>query len=485
MSVALNTKHLSSFISEEEYAAIYPQVEAAHNQLEAKSGPGNDFLGWMYLPRDYDKEEFARIKEAAAKIREDSDVLVVAGIGGSYLGARAVIEAVKGQFHNELENGPKIYFCGNSISPTYLNNIISLCKGKRFSINVISKSGTTTETSLAFRVLRELLEKEMGVEEANKRIYATTDRAKGTLKQLADAQGWPTFVVPDDVGGRYSVLSAVGLLPIAAAGISIDDLMKGAADSMERFSVLSKDNDAYKYAAIRNILYRKGKSIEILECYEPDFTLMNEWYKQLFGESEGKDNKGLFPASCIFSTDLHSMGQFIQEGSRTMFETIVDVKKPAQDLFIDPLEGNFDGLNFLANQNMSVVNRKAMEGTILAHTDGAPILSIECRLLRNGRRSPSPDRRPNPHAQSLPSPPRTRTRSLRRHGPRRSRARRSLLHFPEHQKVRPNQRRLLHQSHQRGKRSPSPGRLFRNRRPHPPKLLRLRQRPRRRPPPPV
>ena len=378
MSVTLNTKHLSSFINEEEYEAIYPQVEAAHNQLEAKTGPGNDFLGWMYLPRDYDKEEFARIKEAAAKIREDSDVLVVAGIGGSYLGARAVIEAVKGQFHNELENGPKIYFCGNSISPTYLNNIISLCKGKRFSINVISKSGTTTETSLAFRVLRELLEKEMGVEEANKRIYATTDRAKGTLKQLADAQGWPTFVVPDDVGGRYSVLSAVGLLPIAAAGISIDDLMKGATDSMERFSVLGKDNDAYKYAAIRNILYRKGKSVEILECYEPDFALMNEWYKQLFGESEGKDNKGLFPASCIFSTDLHSMGQFIQEGSRTMFETIVDVKKPAQDLFIDPLEGNFDGLNFLANQNMSVVNRKAMEGTILAHTDGGvPEVLIE------------------------------------------------------------------------------------------------------------
>ena len=346
MSLALNTKHLSSFINEEEYKAIYPQVEAAHKTLEAKNGPGSDFLGWMYLPRDYDKEEFERIKAAAAKIREDSDVLVVAGIGGSYLGARAVIEAVKGQFHNELENGPKIYFCGNSISPTYLNNIISLCKGKRFSINVISKSGTTTETSLAFRVLRELLEKEMGVEEANKRIYATTDRAKGTLKQLADAQGWPTFVVPDDVGGRYSVLSP--------------------------------DNDAYKYAAIRNILYRKGKAVEILECYEPDFTLMNEWYKQLFGESEGKDNKGLFPASCIFSTDLHSMGQFIQEGARIMFETIVDVKKPAQDLFIDPLEGNFDGLNFLANQNMSVVNRKAMEGTILAHTDGGvPEVLIE------------------------------------------------------------------------------------------------------------
>ena len=228
------------------------------------------------------------------------------------------------------------------------------------------------------RSLRELLEKEMGVEEANKRIYATTDRAKGTLKQLADAQGWPTFVVPDDVGGRYSVLSAVGLLPIAAAGIDIDALMQGAADAMERFSVLSPDNDAYKYAAIRNILYRKGKAVEILECYEPDFTLMNEWYKQLFGESEGKDNKGLFPASCIFSTDLHSMGQFIQEGARIMFETIVDVKKPAQDLFIDPLEGNFDGLNFLANQNMSVVNRKAMEGTILAHTDGGvPEVLIE------------------------------------------------------------------------------------------------------------
>ena len=225
MSLALNTKHLSSFINEEEYKAIYPQVEAAHKTLEAKNGPGSDFLGWMYLPRDYDKEEFARIKAAAKKIREDSDVLVVAGIGGSYLGARAVVEAVKGQFHNELEGGPKIYFCGNSISPTYLNNILDLCKGKRFSINVISKSGTTTETSLAFRVLRELLEKEMGVEEANKRIYATTDRAKGTLKQLADAQGWPTFVVPDDVGGRYSVLSAVGLLPIACCGIDIVKLI--------------------------------------------------------------------------------------------------------------------------------------------------------------------------------------------------------------------------------------------------------------------
>ena len=378
MSVSFNTKHLSSFIKEDEFAAIYPQVAAAHQSLESKTGPGNDFLGWMYLPRDYDKEEFTRIQAAAEKIRSDSDVLVVAGIGGSYLGARAVVEAVKGVYHNELEPGLKVYFCGNSISPTALNDIIALCKGKRFSINVISKSGTTTETSLAFRVLRKLLEDQVGAEEANKRIYATTDRAKGTLKQLADSQGWPTFVVPDDVGGRYSVLSAVGLLPIAAAGIDITELMKGAADAMERFSVLSPDNDAYKYAAARNILSRKGKQIEILECYEPNFALMNEWYKQLFGESEGKDNKGLFPASCIFSTDLHSMGQFIQEGTRNMFETVVNVKTPAKDLYIEELEGNFDGLNFLANQNMSVVNRKAMEGTILAHTDGGvPQLLID------------------------------------------------------------------------------------------------------------
>ena len=376
MSVKYNGKHLAKFIRPEEYDTIFPQVELAHQQLESRSGAGNDFLGWLDLPVNYDKEEFARIKEAAKKIREDSDVLLVAGIGGSYLGARAVVEAVKGLYHNDTEDGLKIYFCGNTISPTYLNDIIKVTKGKRFSINVISKSGTTTETALAFRVLRKLLEDSVGPEEANKRIYATTDRAKGTLKQLADAQGWPTFVVPDDVGGRYSVLTAVGLLPIACAGIDIDALMKGAADAREAYSVCSKDNDAYRYAMTRNILYRKGKAVEILECYEPDFTLMNEWYKQLFGESEGKDNKGLFPASCIFSTDLHSMGQFIQEGARIMFETIVDVKKPAQDLFIDPLEGNFDGLNFLANQNMSVVNRKAMEGTILAHTDGGVPLGL-------------------------------------------------------------------------------------------------------------
>lgn len=382
MSVKYNGKHLAKFIRPEEYDTIFPQVELAHQQLESRSGAGNDFLGWLDLPVNYDKEEFARIKEAAKKIREDSDVLLVAGIGGSYLGARAVVEAVKSLYHNDTEDGLKIYFCGNTISPTYLNDIIKVTKGKRFSINVISKSGTTTETALAFRVLRKLLEDSVGPEEANKRIYATTDRAKGTLKQLADAQGWPTFVVPDDVGGRYSVLTAVGLLPIACAGIDIDALMKGAADAREAYSVCSKDNDAYRYAMTRNILYRKGKVVETLAAFEPDFTMMNEWYKQLFGESEGKDQKGLMPTSCIFSTDLHSMGQFLQDGSRTMFETYVDIKNTREDFYIEPLEGNFDGLNFLADQNMSVVNRKAMEGTILAHNDGGvPIGVIEVDSL--------------------------------------------------------------------------------------------------------
>lgn len=382
MSVKYNGKHLAKFIRPEEYDTIFPQVELAHQQLKSRSGAGNDFLGWLDLPVNYDKEEFARIKEAAKKIREDSDVLLVAGIGGSYLGARAVVEAVKGLYHNDTEDGLKIYFCGNTISPTYLNDIIKVTKGKRFSINVISKSGTTTETALAFRVLRKLLEDSVGPEEANKRIYATTDRAKGTLKQLADAQGWPTFVVPDDVGGRYSVLTAVGLLPIACAGIDIDALMKGAADAREAYSVCSKDNDAYRYAMTRNILYRKGKVVETLAAFEPDFTMMNEWYKQLFGESEGKDQKGLMPTSCIFSTDLHSMGQFLQDGSRTMFETYVDIKNTREDFYIEPLEGNFDGLNFLADQNMSVVNRKAMEGTILAHNDGGvPIGVIEVDSL--------------------------------------------------------------------------------------------------------
>ena len=370
MAVAFNGKHLTKFIRPEEYETIFPQVKLAHDQLESKTGSGNDFLGWLDLPVTYDREEFARIKQAAEKIRSDSDVLLVAGIGGSYLGARAVVEAVKGQFHNETEDGPKIYFCGNTISPSALNDIIKLTKGKRFSINVISKSGTTTETALAFRVLRKLLEDSVGAEEANKRIYATTDRAKGTLKQLADEQGWPTFVVPDDVGGRYSVLTAVGLLPIACAGIDIDALMQGAADGREKFSKCTMDNDAYRYAMTRNILYRKGKSVETLACFEPDFTMMNEWYKQLFGESEGKDGKGLFPASATFSTDLHSLGQFIQDGSNILFETVVHIAKAQKDFFLKNDATNGDGLNFLSNQNMSVVNQKAYEGTIIAHTEG-------------------------------------------------------------------------------------------------------------------
>ena len=351
--------------------------EAAIETLVKGTGAGNDFLGWVNLPVDYDKEEFTRIQAAAKKIRSDSQALVVIGIGGSYLGARAVIELLKGPNHNVLcKDDPEIYFIGNGLSADAVADTVAMLEGKEFSINVISKSGTTTETALAFRVLRKLLEDEVGPEEANRRIYATTDRARGTLKQLADAQGWPTFVVPDDVGGRYSVLTAVGLLPIACAGIDIDALMQGAADAREQFSVCSKDNDAYRYAMTRNILYRKGKKVETLAAFEPDFTMMNEWYKQLFGESEGKDQKGLMPTSCIFSTDLHSMGQFLQDGSRTMFETYVDIKQTREDFYIPELEGNFDGLNFLANQNMSVVNRKAMEGTILAHTDGGVPLGL-------------------------------------------------------------------------------------------------------------
>ena len=367
----LDLSQLAGFLPQGYAVSRQTGLKKAADMLAAGNGPGGDFTGWVALPEQYDREEFARIQAAAERIKKQSQVLVVVGIGGSYLGARAVIELLSFPNYNlKVKDTPDIYFAGNGLSTDALLELIALIGDRDFSVNVISKSGTTTEPAVAFRIFKGMLEQKYGKEGARERIYATTDRARGALKGLADQEGYETFVVPDAVGGRYSVLSAVGLLPIAAAGIDIDELMQGAADAMERFSVLSPDNDAYKYAAIRNILYRKGKSIEILECYEPDFTLMNEWYKQLFGESEGKDNKGLFPASCIFSTDLHSMGQFIQEGSRTMFETIVDVKKPAKDLFIDPLEGNFDGLNFLADQNMSVVNRKAMEGTILAHTDG-------------------------------------------------------------------------------------------------------------------
>lgn len=383
MSVSLNTKHLNGFVRDEEFAAIFPQVKLAHEQLHAKNGPGNDFLGWVDLPVDYDKEEFARIKKAAAKIQSDSQVLVVIGIGGSYLGARAVIEAVKGTlYNNTCKNTPQIYYVGNSISSSYLQDVLDICEGKDISVNIVSKSGTTTEPAVAFRVFKALLEKKYGADGAKQRIYATTDKARGTLKELSDREGYETFVVPDDVGGRYSVLTGVGLLPIAAAGCDIDALMSGAAAAREALAVCDENNDCYRYAAARNILYRKGKSVELMACYEPNFTMMNEWYKQLYGESEGKDQKGIFPASVIFSTDLHSMGQFVQDGARLMFETVVDVKKPQRELFIEKSDENFDGLNFLAGQNMSVVNRKAMEGTLLAHTDGGvPCMTLEVDSL--------------------------------------------------------------------------------------------------------
>ena len=374
MSVKFNGKYLKGFVSQAEFDNVYPQVELCHNILHAKSGAGNDFLGWLDLPFSYDKEEFARIKKAAEKIRSDSDVLLVIGIGGSYLGARAAIEYLGSMQYNDL-SGLKVYFVGNNISPDYLNNILKLCEGKRLSVNVISKSGTTTESALAFRVFKKLMEERYGKKEAAKRIYATTDKARGTLKNLSDREGYETFVVPDDVGGRFSVLTAVGLLPIAAAGFDIDKLMAGAQNACKEYEVLSPDNDCYKYAAARNILLRKGKAIELMACYDADWTLMNEWYKQLFGESEGKDQKGLFPASVIYSTDLHSMGQFVQDGSRTMFETVIDIKAPKQDFFLEEDPENADGLNFLANQNMSA---NAMKGTILAHNDGGvPNIVIE------------------------------------------------------------------------------------------------------------
>ena len=371
MTLKLNSKYLDSFVNSDEIAGIKPQVETAAELLHSRKGLGNDFLGWLDLPVNYDKEEFTRIKAAAEKIKKNSDVLIVIGIGGSYLGARAVIELIKSPFYNNLsKDTPDIYFVGNNISPSYLNQVISICKDKDFSVNVISKSGTTTEPALAFRVFRKMVEEKYGKEGAKERIFCTTDKAKGTLKELADTEGYETFVIPDDVGGRFSVLTAVGLLPIAVAGCDIDALMAGAKQAQEDFCKDFDNNDCYKYAAIRNILYSKNKSVEILVSYDPCFTMMTEWFKQLYGESEGKDGKGIYPSSATFSTDLHSMGQFIQQGSRCMFETVVDIKKPQQDFFLESDEENLDGLNFLTNQNMSVVNHKALEGTVLAHTEG-------------------------------------------------------------------------------------------------------------------
>lgn len=367
----LNTKYLESFIAPHEMEAAKAQAELAAKILEDKSGAGNDFLGWTDLPVNYDKEEFARIKAAAKKIQQNSDILIVIGIGGSYLGARAAIELMKSPLYNNLKKDtPDIYYVGNNISPTYLNEIVSLCEGKDFSVNVISKSGTTTEPALAFRVFREMIEKKYGKEGAKERIFATTDKARGTLKELSDKEGYETFVIADDIGGRYSVLTAVGLLPIAVAGCDIDAVMAGAAQAMNDLKADFDNNDCYKYAAIRNILYRKGKSVEILVAYDPAFAMMAEWFKQLFGESEGKEHKGIFPASAIFSTDLHSLGQYIQQGERSLFETVVTFAQPKRDFVIEATADNEDGLNFLAGKHMSEVNRKAFEGTVLAHTDG-------------------------------------------------------------------------------------------------------------------
>ncbi len=371
MTLKLNTNYLESFVNPDEMKGIKAQVETAAKVLHDKTGLGNDFLGWVELPTDYDKEEFARIKAAAEKIQKNSDVLIVIGIGGSYLGARAAIEFLKSPFYNNMKKDtPDIYYVGNNINPTYLNEILSICEGRDISVNVISKSGTTTEPALAFRVFKKLVEDKYGKEEAKNHIFATTDKAKGTLKELSDTEGYETFVVPDNVGGRFSVLTAVGLLPIAVAGCDIDKLMEGARQAQNDYTADFDNNDCYKYAALRNIFYRKCKSVEMLVSYDPAFAMMSEWYKQLFGESEGKDNKGIFPASVVFSTDLHSMGQFIQDGSRVMFETVVDIKTPKKDFYLEKDEANLDGLNFLCDQNMSVVNRKAFEGTILAHTEG-------------------------------------------------------------------------------------------------------------------
>ncbi len=364
-----------SFVRSDEVDLMRASIETARDTLEHKKGAGNDFLGWIDLPVDYDKEEFARIKDAAKKIQSDSEVLVVIGIGGSYLGARAAIEFLRHCFYNSVSASvrktPEIYYAGNNISGTYLSQLIETIGDRDFSVNVISKSGTTTEPAIAFRVFKEMLENKYGKEGAAKRIYATTDKARGALKSLATEEGYETFVVPDDVGGRFSVLTAVGLLPIAASGADIDKLLEGA-QSMRKLCLETpvEDNDAILYAAVRNILHKKGKSVEVLANYEPIFHYVGEWWKQLYGESEGKDQKGIFPASVDLTTDLHSMGQFIQDGSRIMYETVMELEKPALDVTVKEAENDLDGLNYLAGKTLDFVNKSAMKGTQLAHTDG-------------------------------------------------------------------------------------------------------------------
>lgn len=374
-SISLDLSKLSPYVGKHEVAYMADMVKSAHNMLHNKTGPGNDFLGWVDLPVAYDKEEFSRIKQAAEKIKKDSDALIVIGIGGSYLGARAAIEMLNHSFFNVLtkENrkAPLILYVGNNISSTYMADLLEAIEGMDISVNVISKSGTTTEPALAFRIFKDYMEKKYGKEGAKSRIYATTDKARGALKNLADAEGYETFVIPDDVGGRYSVLTAVGLLPIAASGVNIDEMMQGAADA--RAAYASDDlasNECYQYAAARNVLYNKGKATEILVNYEPALHYFSEWWKQLYGESEGKDNKGLFPAAVDFSTDLHSMGQYIQEGRRNIFETVINVERAKKEVIVEESKENVDGLNFLAGKTMDFVNKKAFQGTLLAHNDG-------------------------------------------------------------------------------------------------------------------
>ncbi len=373
--VTFDYSKASQFISDHEVEYMKILTLDAKEVLLGKNGAGNDFLGWIDLPVDYDKEEFARIKEAAKKIQGDSEVLLVIGIGGSYLGARAAVEFLRHSFYNMVDKSirktPEIYFVGNSISSTYIKHLIDVIGDRDFSINMISKSGTTTDPSIAFRVFKEMMEKKYGKEGAAKRIYATTDKAKGSLKNLATEEGYETFVVPDDVGGRFSVLTAVGLLPIAVSGADIDKLMEGAASGRKRALELPfEENDAMQYAALRNILLRKGKAVEILCNYEPSAHYVSEWWKQLFGESEGKDQKGLFPASVDLTTDLHSMGQFIQDGARVMFETVLNIEKSREELTIGTEPVDLDGLNYLAGKTVDFVNKSAMNGTVLAHTDG-------------------------------------------------------------------------------------------------------------------
>ena len=380
--ISLDYSKISKFVNENELNELKNKVELVSEKLHNKTGAGNDFLGWLDLPVNYDKEEFARIKKASEKIKSDSEVLVVIGIGGSYLGARAVIECLSHSFFNSLSkekrNAPEIYFAGQNISGTYLKDLIEIIGDRNFSVNVISKSGTTTEPAIAFRVFKKMLEEKYGKEEAAKRIYATTDKAKGALKTLATAEGYETFVVPDNVGGRFSVLTAVGLLPIAAAGIDIDDLMAGAKDAMNDFANKNMDeNQALQYAAVRNILHRKGKDLELMVNYEPRVHYLAEWWKQLFGESEGKEGKGLYPTSADFSADLHSLGQYIQQGQRLFFETVVSIGKPEVEFVIESDKENLDGLNFIAGKTLDYVNKKATDGVILAHVDGnVPNLGI-------------------------------------------------------------------------------------------------------------